>query len=89
VFCDDRVGPADLAREIREGGVRAPVRTSRPSARATTLGAAVRDAEHATIAAALAAHAGNLSHTARALDIGRNTLKRKLAALRLTAKTAR
>jgi transcriptional regulator of acetoin/glycerol metabolism len=40
--------------------------------------AAVRDAEHAAISAALAAHAGNLSQTARALGIERNTLKRKL-----------
>jgi DNA-binding NtrC family response regulator len=79
VFCDDQVGPDDLAPEIH--GV-AP-RPARRRAAVTTLAAAVRDAEHAAITAALAAHAGNLSRTARALAIERNTLKRKLAALGL------
>ena len=45
----------------------------------TTLEAAVRAAEIEVIAAALRACAGNLSHTARALGIDRNTLKRKVA----------
>ena len=49
------------------------------------MAAAVRDAEHAAIAAALAGHGGNLSRTARALGIERNTLKRKLAQLGLAA----
>ena len=84
VFCDDHVGPADLAPEIRAGGAaRAPRRAAPAAARMTTLEAAVRDAEHAAITSALAAHAGNLSRTARALGIERNTLKRKLAALGL------
>ncbi len=89
VFCDDHVGPADLAPEIRDGGAR-PARRAPPIARgATTLAAAVRDAEHAAITAALATHAGNLSQTARALGIERNTLKRKLAALGLVSRPAR
>jgi two-component system, NtrC family, response regulator AtoC len=87
VFCDDQVGPEDLAPEIRAGG---PIRGARRPApklpRLTTLEAAVRDAEHTAIAAALSAHAGNLSQTARALGIERNTLKRKLAALGLSAR---
>jgi DNA-binding NtrC family response regulator len=39
----------------------------------------VADIERRTIAAALAANAGNLLRTARVLAIERNTLKRKLA----------
>jgi transcriptional regulator of acetoin/glycerol metabolism len=46
----------------------------------------VRDAEHAAITAALAAHAGNLSQAARTLAIERNTLKRKLGQLGLSAR---
>jgi DNA-binding NtrC family response regulator len=88
VFCDEQVGPADLAREIRDGGARTP-RRSPPPTRATTLAAAVHDAEHAAIASALAAHAGNLSQTARTLGIERNTLKRKLATLGLATRPAR
>jgi transcriptional regulator of acetoin/glycerol metabolism len=45
----------------------------------------VRAAEHAAIGAALAVHAGNLSRTARALGIERNTLKRKLGKLGLAS----
>jgi DNA-binding NtrC family response regulator len=87
VFCDDEVAPGDLAPEIRgdaaaRGPRRSPTRGS-PTAMTTTLAAAVRDAEHAAIAAALAAHGGNLSRTARALGIERNTLKRKIAGLGL------
>jgi len=81
VFCDDGVSADDLAPEIRDGA--APRAARRPAprpARVVTLAAAVRDAEHAAITAALAAHDGNLAQTARALGIERNTLKRKLAA---------
>jgi DNA-binding NtrC family response regulator len=89
VFCDDHVGVADLAPEIRDGGaIRAP-RPARSSPRVTTLEAAVREAEHAAITGALATHGGNLSRTARALGIERNTLKRKLAALGISARGAR
>jgi len=85
VFCDDQVGPGDLAPEIRGGAAhhgrpaRAPVRAPAVA----TLDAVVRDAEHRAITAALAANAHNLARTARALGIERNTLKRKLAALGL------
>ena len=95
VFCDDRVEPGDLAPEIRGAGAAAatpkrsaarggegPTDASAPPALAT-LADAVRDAEQRAIAAALEAHGGNLSRTARALAIERNTLKRKLAALGL------
>jgi len=87
VFCDDEVTPADLAPEIRQAAVaRVPKRSASVRPRVTTLEAAVRDAEHAAITAALAAHAGNLSQTARALAIERNTLKRKLGKLGLPAR---
>ena len=87
VFCDDEVTPADLAPEIREAAVAGvPKRSPAARPRVTTLEAAVRDAEHAAITAALAAHAGNLSRTARALDIERNTLKRKLDKLGLAVR---
>jgi DNA-binding NtrC family response regulator len=83
VFCDDHVGVADLAPEIRDGGAIRATRPGRSAPRVTTLEAAVREAEHAAISDALAAHGGNLSRTARTLGIERNTLKRKLAALGL------
>jgi two-component system, NtrC family, response regulator AtoC len=80
VFCDERVDVADLAPEIV-----APA-TQRPSppiaagvtGEVPTLAAAVEAAERAAITAALASEKGNLSRTARALGIDRNTLKRKL-----------
>jgi DNA-binding NtrC family response regulator len=88
VFCDHEVTPADLAPEIRDA---APPNAPAPHNRAgrtraatpATLADAVHAAEHAAISAALAAHAGNLSQTARALGIERNTLKRKLSQLGL------
>jgi two-component system, NtrC family, response regulator AtoC len=87
VFCDDEVTPADLAPEIRQGAAARPPQPPAPARpRGTTLEAAVRDAEHAAITAALAAHAGNLSQTARALGIERNTLKRKLTKLGLSVR---
>jgi DNA-binding NtrC family response regulator len=86
VFCDDEVTPGDLAAEIREGAAGLAPRRSPPRrAHTTTLAATVRDAEHAAITAALAVHAGNLSQTARALGIERNTLKRKLLKLGLAS----
>ncbi len=81
VFCDDQVAPSDLASEIRGGS---PPRPPPPAAATvdpamiTTLASAVRAAEHHAITTALAAHAGNLQRTAKALGIERNTLKRKL-----------
>jgi DNA-binding NtrC family response regulator len=84
VFCDHEVTPADLAPEIRGSAAARPARHAGAPAKVhETLEAAVRDAEQRAIAAALAAHGGNLSRTARQLGIERNTLKRKLAALGL------
>ncbi len=48
-----------------------------------TLDAIVRDAEHHAIVDAMVAHGDNLSRTATALGIERNTLKRKLRAFGL------
>jgi DNA-binding NtrC family response regulator len=78
VFCDHEVTPADLAPEIR---MQPSARPIAPPVTGATLAAVVHEAERAAITAALAAHAGNLSQTARALAIERNTLKRKLAQL--------
>jgi len=84
VFCDDQVGPADLAPEIRGGGRARAVPPPAPvDAAISTLAVAVHAAEHHAITTALAAHGGNLVRTARALGIERNTLKRKLAQLGL------
>jgi DNA-binding NtrC family response regulator len=86
VFCDDEVTPGDLAPEIRDGAAGRTRRQPPPRpSHVTTLAAAVRAAEHAAIGAALAVHAGNLSQTARALGIERNTLKRKLVKLGLAS----
>ncbi len=87
VFCEDVVDVEDLAREIaspRSPTLSAEIggkggETERDESAVTTLEAAVRAAEIEVIAAALRACAGNLSHTARALGIDRNTLKRKMA----------
>jgi DNA-binding NtrC family response regulator len=89
VFCDDQVEVADLAPELRDAA--APHRTTAaatPSgtgdaAAPVSLAAAVAAAERTAIETALAAHGGNLLRTARALDIERNTLKRKLKAFGL------
>ena len=74
VFCTDRVGVDDLAPEIR--GV---VLEAEPSATGVRrLADVVAEAEALAIGQALRQESGNLSATARALGIDRNTLKRKL-----------
>jgi two-component system response regulator AtoC len=93
VFCDGVVEEADLAPEIREG--RAPLSTPSPnaalgpgaalaaapsSAGVAPLAEVIDAAERAAVTAALRACDHNLSATARALRIDRNTLKRKMAA---------
>jgi two-component system response regulator AtoC len=77
VFCPRRVDVRDLSPEI------AGLAPSSPSAPTVVrpLSDVVRAAEEAVIRAALEEHHGNLSQTARALAVDRNTLKRKLAAL--------
>jgi DNA-binding NtrC family response regulator len=82
VFCDELVDVVDLAPEIRGQPLASDPSASlaaqpRPLAPLTEVVAA---AERAAISAALSVHRHNLTHTARALAIDRNTLKRKLAA---------
>jgi two-component system response regulator AtoC len=80
VFCDEQVDVDDLAPEIL--GQPSPVDDTRPppAARLEPLAEAVARTERAAIGAALEAHGGNLSQTALALGVDRNTLKRKLTA---------
>jgi DNA-binding NtrC family response regulator len=93
VFCDEVVDVADLSPEIRAwsgggdpGSPASGGAAGRGGAAAgATLEEIVRAAERAAIAAALEATGGNLSGTARSLQIDRNTLKRKLALYGLRA----
>jgi DNA-binding NtrC family response regulator len=82
VFCDGEVDVSDLAPEIRSPAARrgAARAIAKAAAEPVTLAAAVEAAERSAILAAIGAERGNLSRTARALGIDRNTLKRKLAA---------
>jgi DNA-binding NtrC family response regulator len=98
VFCEGTIDVGDLAEEIVRGprasaasASASAIHAGKPGGSAPdtspspTLEAAVRAAEIAAIAAALHAQEGNLSRTARALGIDRNTLKRKLALFDLRA----
>jgi len=76
VFCADRVSLGDLAPEIRGEQREQPEAPEGPVIR--PLHEVVAEAEQAAIAAALRLERGNLSRTARALGVDRNTLKRKL-----------
>jgi DNA-binding NtrC family response regulator len=82
VFCDARVTAADLSPEIR--GERRPPGATSPGRveLQETLAEAVGEAERRAVRAAMARAEGNVSRAARALGIDRNTLKRKLAAMR-------
>jgi transcriptional regulator with GAF, ATPase, and Fis domain len=92
VFCDQTVEERDLSPEIR-GAARPADAVPREAAPDETppagpdevlpLAQVVEAAERAAITGALATHAGNLSRTARALGIDRNTLKRKMAGFSL------
>jgi DNA-binding NtrC family response regulator len=84
VFCPKRVDVEDLAPEI--SGSRTPssslphhVATLHPPETPKPLADVVADAERAAVQAAFDHYGGNLSQTARALRIDRNTLKRKLS----------
>lgn len=86
VFCDEVVDVLDLAPEIqgtsKGGGESQPalaVATAKRDWAGETLAEVVQAAEWEAIEAAVSACAGNLSRTAKALGIDRNTLKRKLA----------
>jgi len=82
VFCDDVVDAADLSTEIRAADGSSSARRSSPPAAGSgeeTLAEVVEAAERAAITAALGAHEGNISRTARALGVDRNTLKRKMS----------
>ncbi len=81
VFAGGQVDLADLSPEIAGGEPEAPASPAADVVQPLAL--VVRAAEERAIAAALARESGNLSRTARALGIDRNTLKRKLAALGL------
>src|SRR5262249_2273702 len=78
-FCDEVVEAGDLAPEISGqplgGNARAMAAATAPVP--APLAEVVAAAERAAIIAALEAHRHNLTHTARALAIDRNTLKRK------------
>ncbi len=80
VFAERRVGVEDLSPEIR--GVAPTVRRSEGGA-VRPLAEVVAEAEAGAVRAAWASTGGNVSATARALGIDRNTLKRKLADLGL------
>lgn len=83
VFCDESVDVDDLAPEIREASHQSPL--SSPQTVLSTLPVqssladSVAEAERTAITAALSRFDRNLSATARALAIDRNTLKRKMA----------
>jgi DNA-binding NtrC family response regulator len=90
VFCDGRVGPSDLGPEVRALDAPPPPRAAPPGGGAAgpgppvaPLADVVAAAERAAVVRALDACGGNLSQSARALGIDRNTLKRKLAAFGL------
>ena len=79
IFCDDRIDVDDLAPEVR--GEAPPRDDPRPHAHTphvAPLAEVVSAAERSALTTALTANGHNLTHTARALGIDRNTLKRKL-----------
>ena len=88
VFCDEVVRESDLSDEVR--GVRVSEAASVPaladtSHRLEPLADAVLRVESECIALALEKCAGNIAQSARALQIDRNTLKRKMKRLGVRA----
>lgn len=86
VFCDEVVHVSDLASEIRNG----PAQNQSNGPVVAAIKSDVRplrewvdEAEKNALMQALAAEKGNLSRAAKALDIDRNTLKRKMKAFGL------
>jgi DNA-binding NtrC family response regulator len=93
VFCDTKVELDDLSPEILAAHTRPsptlgplPVADPRPEAGFASLAARIEATEQAALREALERFAGNLSAAARALEVDRNTLKRKLAKYDLRAK---
>lgn len=99
VFCDDRVDVEDLSPEILDfsRGISHADHDSIepnsdeneiPSKIIQPLSYYVSEAEKKALRQALGMHSGNLSRTARALGIDRNTLKRKMGAYALPSEEA-
>ncbi|MFT5357979.1 MAG: two-component system response regulator AtoC [Polyangiales bacterium] len=77
VFCDDVVRESDLSAEVR--GVHAlPAESSLAESPIEPLSDAVQRLESEWISLALEKYDGNIAQSARALQIDRNTLKRKM-----------
>lgn len=77
VFCDEVVRESDLSEDVR-GGRPQPVESVTPESNLEPLADAVLRLESECIALALEKHHGNIAKSARALQIDRNTLKRKM-----------
>jgi two-component system nitrogen regulation response regulator NtrX len=71
-----RIRPGDLPDELRGGGVR-------PAESGGTLEDARREFERRFLVARLQEHGGNISRTAEAIGIARESLSRKLTALKI------
>jgi DNA-binding NtrC family response regulator len=98
VFCDAKVELTDLSPEIQAPEIQAaidqsispipPIPVAQPLQEAgfASLAARIEATERAALIEALERFSGNLSAAARALEVDRNTLKRKLAKYGLHAK---
>ncbi len=88
LFCEGRVELDDLSPEIRNSIAEASVRKDEAKvitravrqAKSQPLRAILEEVEQQVITAVLERNDGNISKTARELEIDRNTLKRKMAA---------
>ncbi len=79
VFCDGRVEPGDLSSFVVQGEERGPeVKRGGRKGKIRPLAVEVEATERVVIGAALKRFGENLSQTARALGVDRNTLKRKV-----------
>lgn len=98
VFCDAKVEIDDLSPEIKSTLGRPniasdsmpsssmPIAAPAPEAGFASLAARIEATERAAVNQALERFSGNLSAAARALEVDRNTLKRKLAKYGMRAK---
>jgi len=76
---EPRIRPEDLPEELRGGPVHAP------TASGSTLEDARREFERRFLLARLQEHGGNISRTAEAIGLARESLSRKLRALKIQA----